>query len=60
MTCHVMYAEYARTAEKVIANPKTRPIVGERSDGDGRDTPRAYNAGTARVTGCWRPAGRDV
>jgi hypothetical protein len=51
VTCHVMYAEYANTAEKVITSPRTRPMVGERSDGEGRDTPRAYNAGMARVTG---------
>src|SRR5580658_4864114 len=31
--------------------PSNRPRVGERSGEDGRNTPRAYNAGRARVTG---------
>src|SRR5215831_12116449 len=39
-----------------MTKPRTRPIVGDRSDGDGRDTPRAYNGSTAPVT---VPAGQS-
>src|SRR5579863_2169289 len=56
VTCHVMYAEYASTTASVINKASNRPNVGERSCCDGRDTPRAYNAGARNVTTC---AGRE-
>ena len=54
VTCHVMYAEYATTADRVISRPNSRPSVGDRSGGDGWDTPRAYNVRMAAVTGARR------
>jgi hypothetical protein len=38
------------TADRVMSRPKTRPMVGERSIGDGWDTPRGYNGARATVT----------
>src|SRR5579859_6411058 len=44
-----MYAEYASTAISVITRPRSRPVAGERSEGEDLCTDRGYL--TARCVG---------